>query len=134
MESLRYRTLLVAAGTSLLVSLVWIALAWRTPTSTFHFAPLIASAVGPYAAKSAAGPLALRHAIAASAAAATVVAIAITFLLATDRLNGPTFWSADGAGLEATLFGAVGVLIGLVYVIAGQLSTRGAAHTRDSVS
>ena len=104
--------LVIAAGASLLVSLIWVGLSLRTPASTFHFAPLIAGAVGPYAAKSAAGRVPTPLAIQAAAAGVAMVILAILLLVATDRMQGPTFWSAQGAALEALLFTAAGGLGG----------------------
>jgi hypothetical protein len=111
--------LVIAAGASLLVSLIWVGLAWRTPTSTFHFAPLIAGAVGPYAAKSRTGAVSPFRALRLASAGMAALAVAIAFLATADRLQGPTFWSADGAEVEAVLFAGLGALAGLAYLLIG---------------
>lgn len=54
-----------------------------------------------------------------AAMSALVVAIAIAALLTAGKLQGPTFWSTDGAGLEAVLFAGLGLTIGLTYLVAG---------------
>jgi hypothetical protein len=111
--------LVIAAGASLVVSLIWVGLAWRTPTSTFHFAPLIAGVIGPYAAKSRTGVVSPVRAFRLTSAGMAAVAASIAFLAAVDRLRGPTFWSADGAAIEAALFGGLGALAGLAYLLIG---------------
>ena len=107
------KTLGLAVAASLLTSVVWLTLAWRSPSSTYHFAPLIAAGVGPYAAKSIAGRQQVTTALLISAISAAVVIAAIVVMAIGDRMQGPSFWSEDGALLEAVLFAAAGAAIGM---------------------
>ena len=93
------------------VGLVWIVLAWRSPTLTYHFAPLIGGAVG---------PLSLRTRGQADAAIARATGglvlammLAVTLLLEiADRQEGPNFLEMGPAWPEAVLFAVIGVLVG----------------------
>lgn len=119
MEKFKANPVFVATASAIAVSLIWVVLAWRTPTSTFHFAPIIAGAVGPYAAKSTAGSLPRGRGLQVAAASLAAVTSAIVLLAVADRLQGPTFWSEDGAWIEAAIFALIGAVIGLGYLLAG---------------
>lgn len=97
---------------SVVVSALWGFLAWRTPTSTYHFAPLIAAAVGPYVAKAKDGPLSRHPSVVITLVSGAVALATIAVLALADRLRGPTFWSEGGAATEAVLFTVLGSLIG----------------------
>ena len=94
------------------VGVVWLVLAWRNPTLTYHFAPLIGGAVG---------PLSLRSRGRADATLSrnvglAVIAIlgAVTLLLeVTGRQEGPNFLEVGPAWPEAVLFTLIGVAIGV---------------------
>jgi hypothetical protein len=107
------KTLALATTASLLTSVLWLALAWRSPSSTFHFAPLIVAGVGPYTAKAIAGRQQVTTALLISAVSLAVVIGAIAVMTIGDRMQGPSFWSEDGAPLEAVLFAAAGAAIGI---------------------
>lgn len=102
------RALLISGA----VGIVWIALAWRSPTLTYHFAPLIGAAAGPLSLRSqgrADGALTQRT-------GAMVVAMmwAITlFLEVTGRQLGPNFIEVGPAWPEAVLFAVIGAFVGV---------------------
>lgn len=97
---------------SSLVGIVWFVLAWRSPTLTYHFAPLVGAALG---------PLSLRTQGRADAALARKVGLqvlailgAVTLLLeVAGRQEGPNFLHVGPAWPEAVLFIVLGVLIGV---------------------
>lgn len=101
------RALLLSAG----VGLVWIVLAWRSPTLTYHFAPLIGGVVGPLSLRTqgrAEASLAQR-----AAGAVLGLMLAVTLLLeVAGRQEGPNFLEVGPAWPEAVLFAAIGVVIG----------------------
>ncbi len=111
---------LLGAAISGLVALAWIGLAARSPTLTFHFAPLIAAAAWPAALR---GGRPLRVAPidaargAAGAAGMTFVAMAI--LLAFDWMRGPTFWDSGPAVIEVVPMVLVGAVGGYRYARCG---------------
>ena len=104
----------MGAATSMATAAIWVFLAWRTPTSTFHFAPFVAGLAGPYVASTVGQRAPARTALAVTAGCAAALTVALIVLAGADKLQGPTFWSEDGAALEAVLFGAVGLAVGFV--------------------
>ena len=101
---------------TLAVLAVWVVLADRNPTLTYHFAPMIAVAAGPWLARSTRG-----HLDTTAAAAVVLPGLLATLtvaagLHATDRLLGPTFWSSDGAIGEAPLL-AIVTAVGAIVVL-----------------
>lgn len=105
-------TALRAVLLSGVVAVVWMGLAWRSPTLTYHFAPLIGGVVG---------PLSLRSQGRADAAltqkvGGIVLAMlgGVTLLLElAGRQEGPNFLHSGPAWPEAVLFAVVGVAIGV---------------------
>lgn len=98
------RTIIVGAGASLLAAVVWGALAWRSPTLTYHFAPVVVALAGPLVARSAPGALGSGRARLLAAATGSIAIITALLLWAADRMRGPTFWSDDRAVVEALVF------------------------------
>lgn len=89
---------------------VWFVLAWRTPTSTHHFAPLVVAAVWGFLADA-------DSVVASRWAAGAGVAVAVATLLAlgvTDRLLGPTLWHSRPSWPELLGFSLLGGVITLV--------------------
>ena len=96
----------VAAG-------LWIALAVRTPTNTFHFAPIIVAVVGPVSRRMTdGGPLLRRKGLVVAGAGGALAILTGVGLAVTGNLEGPTLWSDDGALAEVVLFALAATLYG----------------------
>lgn len=109
----------LAPGATLAAGLLWTVLAVRTPTNTFHFAPIIVAAMWPLIARGSVAPKPRR--LWGISAAGTSIALAIGLgLWFTDHLRGPTLWHSGQAVTETVLFAVLGGMIGLV----GQLRHR----------
>ena len=113
------KTRALAAAATVATTLVWLALAWRTPTSTFHFAPIVALGIGPWIVKSQAGRQQPVSAVATVGISLAIVGIAIAVLTTQDRMLGPTFWSESGATGEAILFSLGTAALSFAWLIAG---------------
>lgn len=103
--------LMVAGLATAVVAGLWFVLAWRTPTSTFHFAPLIAGGIGPISVRSYLAAPTRRVVATILGMCAAIVSAAIAGLAAFDRLRGPTFWSPEGALTEVVLFAGIGFVV-----------------------
>ncbi len=102
---------------ALAAAVAWAGLAARTPTSTYHFAPIvIAAAWVLFDGYSKAGTT--QHKAVNFAIAGLVIAVATTLILEVKGdLQGPTFWDgSDDAPVvvEHVLFSVVGAAGGLV--------------------
>ncbi len=119
-ERVDRRTHLLGAGLSALVAVAWVGLAARSPTATFHFAPLIAAAAWPAALRGT-GPLRVARSDAAQGAvgAAAISFVAMAVLLVFDRMRGPTFWDAGPAVVEVVPMILVGAAGGYRYARCG---------------
>lgn len=103
----------MAPAATVLTGILWVALAIRTPTNTFHFAPIIVAAAWPLVARDSQART-TRQAI-ATASASTALALGIGLALwATDRLRGPTLWNDGPTTTEIVLFSLLGGTIGLI--------------------
>ena len=92
------------------LAVVWFALAWRTPTSTHHFAPLVVAAAWGFVADLEAGADARRAAV-----GGVTVAVATTAALGlADRLLGPTLWHSRPSWPELVGFALLGGIVTLV--------------------
>ena len=107
-EPTMLRSLLFSAG----VGLVWIVLAIRSPTLTYHFAPLIGAVIGPLSLRSqgrASEALAQK-----TGAIVFAMMLGVTLLLElTGNQLGPNFIEVGPAWPEAVLFAAFGVFVGI---------------------
>jgi len=97
-------------------AVVWIVLAVRTPTSTFHFAPMVVAGLWViYDGYSVAGLT--QHRAVNEALVGFGVAVAATLLLeAMGDLTGPVFWHEGPDSpvvLEHLMFAAGGAVLGL---------------------
>ena len=104
------KSLIKPLGYAAGMALLWALLAWNSPSTTYHFAPLIVAAAVP-------GALLLGEAkvpgptLILAGAASGVLALVVTTVLGTaDRLIGPSLLPFGGAVAEALVFAAVGVL------------------------
>ncbi len=97
---------LVAAG-------FWVGLAWRTPSSTHHFAPLVVAAVWGYVVRHdrPIAPTAASRLLLAAGGMAIAIGAQIV-LAAGDKLNGPPLFSEVAVPLELSLMAVVGALTG----------------------
>ena len=94
-----------------IVAIAWILLAWRSPTLTYHFAPLIGGAVGPLSLRTK-GQATGSH---GRKVAGLVLAmmLGVTLLLELTGLQeGPNFLESGPAWPEAVLFAIIGVAVG----------------------
>ena len=97
----------------LVAASVWIALALRTPTNTYHFAPLIVALALPVASRSAPREQLGRLTKVFIGSAGGVVAALIGLGLAwTGNLEGPSLWDENGALTEVLVFSLGGVMVG----------------------
>lgn len=91
----------------------WIALALRTPSNTYHFAPVIVALALPVASRSAPGEQLDRWTKVFIGSAGGLVAALIGLGLAwTGNLEGPSLWDESGALTEVLVFSLGGVLVG----------------------
>lgn len=97
---------------SVVVAAVWVGLATWRPTSTFHFAPLIAAGAWPYLLRR--GPLRVAALDAGRAAVAAGVFVAVVGigLHVAGLLRGPTLWGGGAAVVEVMLAAGVGAATG----------------------
>jgi len=94
------------------VALAWIVLAWRSPTLTYHFAPLIGGAVGPLSLRT----LGRADAQIGRTVGALVLAmmLGVTLILeVAGRQEGPNFLEVGPAWPEAVLFAVFGTAVGV---------------------
>ena len=94
---------------TVLLAVVWFALAWRSPTSTHHFAPLVIAAAWGFMAE-------LDSNVAVRAAAGAGVGVAVVTLAALalgDRLMGPTLWGSRPSWPELAGFAVLGGVVTL---------------------
>ena len=120
--------LALSAAATLAATTLWAVLAWRTPTSTFHFAPIVAIAVGPWLAKARMGRHAIGPAIITVAISTVIVLGAVALLASQDRMLGPTFWSETGAVSEAIIFSIPTAVISLAWLTLGPVQSPAAAE------
>lgn len=119
-ERVEPRMHVLGAAITGLVAIAWVGLSARSPTLTYHFAPLIGAAAWPAALRGGrpvrVSPLDARRA-AIGAAALTYLATAV--LLVFDWLRGPTFWDSGPAIVEVVPMVLVGAVGGYRYARCG---------------
>jgi hypothetical protein len=103
----------VAPAATVVAGLLWLVLALRNPTNTFHFAPIIVAAAWPVIARGSQTRTRIQALTAVSAGTAIALGIGLT-LWANDRLRGPTLWHSGAAITETLLFTLLGGAIGLI--------------------
>lgn len=110
---------LTGLGASLAVAGLWGLLALRSPSTTYHFAPIVVTVALPYAARAKAGDAFTgRRALVIVAAGAAISLGAVIALASTRHLTGPTLWDSGNATIEAIAFTAAGSVCG--YWVAGR--------------
>jgi hypothetical protein len=95
-----------------LVCVVWILLANRSPSLTYHFAPPIAAVLWPLSLRSR-GRRTFRDAAVGAAGASALVLVTSLGIHLTDQMTGPTFIDRGAALTEAILFLVIGAAFGL---------------------
>ncbi len=91
------------------LGVLWFILAWRSPSSTHHFAPLVTAGAWGFISE-----LRDRRLTITAAVGGVGVALGVLVALAlADRLGGPTLWGARPSWPELTGFAMVGGLITL---------------------
>lgn len=96
---------------SVAVAGVWVVLALRSPTVTYHLVPGLAAAVWPLVARIRSGPASVTTAARAAAGGLGVALVATAVLAAAGALDGPTLVGGSGA-VEAVLVAVAGSLWG----------------------
>jgi|SRR5665811_254021 len=96
----------------LVLAALWALLAFRSPTTTYHLAPLLVVVVVPFAYRNAGGVSG--RAVVGLALAAGLGTVALAGILAaTGALDGPSLLPTGGALLEAAVGAAAGAVLGL---------------------
>ncbi|MGI9611359.1 MAG: hypothetical protein ACR2QO_00505 [Acidimicrobiales bacterium] len=104
------RSLLAAlrpAALSVGLGLIWVVLAWRTPTATHHFAPMVVAAAWGFADSIDDRAAALRATVGGVAVAVVTLAV----LGASGHLLGPTLWHSRPSWPELLGFSLLGGMI-----------------------
>ena len=126
----------VGVALAALAATGWIVLAIRTPTNTYHFAPLVVALAAPIAARS--DPARSDSAVSETGWArlfvgsigGVVAAVIGLSLAASGNLEGPTFWGEGGALGEVLLFSIGGAVAGGALVWRGEASDHQATSGR----
>lgn len=103
----------LAPAVTVVATTLWVALAIRTPTNTYHFAPIIAAASWPIVDRGGVRPT-TRHSIVVAGLSTTIVLVAGLALWASDRLQGPTLWGSGTSIGETVIFAILGGIVGLI--------------------
>jgi hypothetical protein len=91
----------------------WIALALRSPSNTYHFAPLVVALAVPVASRSVSREQLGRWTKVFIGSAGGLAAALIGLWLAwTGNLEGPALWGGSGALVEVLVFSLGGALVG----------------------
>jgi len=91
---------------------LWAVLAWNSPSTTYHLAPLLVAGVTPAALLLSDGPL--ETVLGAGAIGASLALVTTAGLGMAERLIGPSLLPSGGAVLEAMVFAALGAAAGTV--------------------
>lgn len=97
---------LAAPLATLAILAVWSVLAYRSPTLTYHFAPLLAAAAWPVLERRSGSVPRAQALVAAVGAFAATTATGVALTIA-DRLEGPALWDRGHALWEVVIFAAV---------------------------
>lgn len=113
------RVSLEAVAVSGIVALGWALMASTHPTTTYHFAPVVAVAVLAFYVRARTElPVALRSGLRLSAGGVLIALITTAVVENLDALQGPTLWGPGSALAETLIAIAAGFLIGLTATIA----------------
>ena len=95
---------------SAVVGVVWIVLAWRNPSLTYHFAPLIGAAAWPLSLRTQ-GRRHITDARLGGLGGFGVMTVVTVILLIAGRMDGPNFLHVGPAWPEAILFAVIGAAL-----------------------
>lgn len=99
------------------IALIWAVLAWRSPSSTRHFAPFLVAMSTPVMLRHRIGRVAAFEARALTALSTAVAVVTALILSLADKLEGPSFWSATGGALvEALVAALIGGVAGMAFL------------------
>lgn len=99
------------------VAAAWLVLAGWQPSTTWHLAPLLVAAAGPWVVgqdQSPDDPSARRRIVVAAVAGLAVASLATGALATTDHLEGPTWTGSGSTVAEALLLAGAGSLLAMV--------------------
>ena len=102
---------------SLAAAITWAVLAARTPTDTFHFAPMVVGAGWVVVDGSAGAGLTQRRMVNAAVGGVLIAVATAAILAVKGDLEGPTLWSTTGAGAvlgEHAVFAILGAAGGFL--------------------
>jgi hypothetical protein len=104
---------------SVLTAVLWWVLAARTPTSTFHFAPLIVAGAWVAVEGMSEAGLTPRASVRLGLAGFVIAAVATLLLDAAGNLEGPVFWESDNPPVvfEHLVGSALGALGGVGFAV-----------------
>lgn len=112
------RVALEAVAVSSAVALGWVLMALAHPTTTYHFAPLIAVVVVPFLVRARTQKsIPLRRALGLTAGSALPALIATAVIENLNALGGPALIGAGGALVETLVAIAAGLIIGVTTMI-----------------
>jgi len=99
------------------VAAIWAVLAWRSPFSTRHFAPLLVAMSTPVMLRHRIGRVAAFEARSLTLLSTAIAVLTALLLDVAGKLEGPSFWSAGGGALvEALIVAAVGGVAGMAFL------------------
>ena len=104
-----------AVGIALAIALGWTLLALRSPTTTYHLAPVLVT-IAPIWIIRRQGNARGKHAIQYIVIGAAIAALTTVVLSASGNLRGPTLTGSRGAAAEAMLATGLGATLALTVV------------------
>ncbi|MET3948467.1 putative membrane protein YedE/YeeE [Arthrobacter sp. UYCu512] len=112
------RVALEAAAVSSAVALGWVLMAVSHPTTTYHFAPLVAVVVGAVLVRARTQKsIPLRRALVLTSGSALPALISTAVIESLNALGGPTLIGAGNALVETLVAIAAGLIIGVTTMI-----------------
>ena len=96
------------------LAVLWAVLAWNSPSTTYHLAPLLVAGVAPAALLLDDGRSPWQTALVAGVAGVSLALITTAGLSLGERLIGPSLLPSGGAVVEAVVFASLGAAVGVV--------------------
>lgn len=97
---------------TLVICVVWVVLARRSPELHYHFVPLLAAAAWPLSLRSQ-GQRSVRDAVEGATGAVAITLVTTLVIQLAGYMNGPNFLHEGPAWPEAALFAFLGAIIGV---------------------
>ena len=95
------------------LAVLWAVLAWNSPSTTYHLAPLLVAGVAPVALLLGDERSPWQAILGAGVVGASLALITTAGLGLADRLIGPSLLPAGGAVVEAVVFASLGAALGV---------------------